>query len=196
MFWWNRTHAYEPSPGSTRSRWWGYRGKTGEKFDPDAFPGDSDQRPDDDGHADMTSSFAATMYAFGLEGQNGTRIDQVAIASKRWIDRAIGNGTNPAYYITNADTDGDWDQVFDHLPMSCYRPSILEALEPLAATELTNDSGGFRRQYAENIAELAFFHEFAQTDPACGPSCGDGVCNGPEDCVGCPQDCACPVEGC
>ena len=195
-FWWNRTYAYEPSPGSTRSRWWGYRGKTNENFDPDAFPGDSDQRPEDDGHADMSSSFALRVYAFGLEGQNGTRIDQVAMASKRWIDRAVNNGTNPAYYITNGDTDGDWRDIFDHLPMSCVRASILEDLEALAPAHITDDAGNFRRSNLENIAELAFFNEYS-TPPACGPSCGDGICSGPEDCVGCPVDCgACPIGPC
>ena len=191
VFWWNRTYAYEPSPGATRSRWWGYRGKLDERFDPDAFPGDSEQRPEDVGHADMSSSFAARVFALGLEGQNGTRIDQVAMASKRWVDRAVGQG-NPSYYITNDDEDGEWDDMFDHLPMACHRGSILEALEPLAADVLTNDQGDYRRSYVENLAELAFFSEYAGAARACGPSCGDGVCGGPEDCVGCPEDCACP----
>lgn len=195
-FWWNRTYAYEPSPGSTRSRWWGYRGKTSENFDPEAYPGDSEQRPEDDGHADMSSSFALRIYALGLEGQNGTRIDQVAMASKRWIDRAVGQGTDPAYYITNDDTDGDWRDLFDHLPMSCARASILEELEALAPIHLTNDAGDYRRSNLENLAELAFFGE-NQAPPACGPSCGDGICSGPEDCVGCPVDCGnCPIDPC
>jgi hypothetical protein len=194
IFWWNRTYAYEPSPGATRSRWWGYRGKTSESFDPAAFPGDADQRPEDDGHADMSSSFAATMYALGLEGQNGTRIDQLAMTSKRWIDRAVSNATSPAYYITNDDTDGEWTDLFDHLPMSCYRVGILDELSALAPAHLTDSDGAYRRSHLENIAELAYFTEFAGTAPACGPSCGDGVCNGPEDCVGCPDDCGtCPT---
>lgn len=195
-FWWNRTYAYEPSPDSSRSRWWGYRGSLTERFDPDAFPGAAAHRPEDVGHADMSSSFAAAVYAMGLPGQNATRIDQVSLASKRWIDRAIANDTNPAYYITNDDTDGEWPDMFDHLPMSCYRSSILTDLAALAPTYLTNDNGDFRRGHIENIAELAYFSEFSKNGPACGPSCGDGTCNGPEDCIGCPEDCgACP-RGC
>lgn len=192
IFWWNRTYGYEPSPGSTRSRWWGYRGKVAEGFDPEAFPGDADQRPEDVGHADMSSSFASRVYALGLEGQNGTRIDQVAMSSKRWVDRAVGQGGAPSYYITNDDNDGEWDDMFDHLPMACHRASILEVLEPLAADVLTDDGGGFRRSYLENLAELAFYSEYVGSAPGCGPSCGDGVCGGAEDCVGCPEDCVCP----
>lgn len=187
IFWWNRTYGYEPSPGSTRSRWWGYRGKLGERFDPDAFPGDAEQQPEDVGHADMSSSFASRVYALGLEGQNGTRIDQVAMSSKRWVDRAVGQGGNPSDYITNDDNDGEWDDMFDHLPMACHRFSILEVLGPV--TRDRGDGGGFRRSCLENLAELAFYSEYVGSAPACGPSCGDGVCGGAEDCVGCPEDC-------
>jgi hypothetical protein len=71
---------------------------------------------------------------------------------------------------------------------------ILDELSALAPAHLTDSDGAYRRSHLENIAELAYFTEFAGTAPACGPSCGDGVCNGPEDCVGCPDDCGtCPT---
>jgi hypothetical protein len=191
-FWWNRTYAHEPRAGASLSRWWGYRGSLTERFDPDAFPGDDDHRPEDAGHADMSSSFAALSFALGLEGQNGTRIDQVALASKRWIDRAVADGTAPSYYITNDDTNGEWRDLFDHLPMACWRSSILTDLAALAPLHLTDAAGDFRRSEIENLAELAYLSEYSAT-LACGPRCGDGTCNGPEDCVGCPEDCGpCP----
>ncbi len=193
VFWWNRTYAHEPSAGSSISRWWGYRGKLGERFDPDAYPGDDDQRPEDVGHADMSSSLAADVYALGLEGLNATRMDQVALTSKRWVDRALDDPF-PSYAITGDDNDGEWSDLFDHLPMSCYRASILSDLAAEAPVHLTNDSGDYRRATLENLAEFAFFSEFAGTAPACGPTCGDGICNGPEDCVGCPDDCGACID--
>lgn len=189
-FWWNRTYGYLPSEGSTRSRWWGYRGEVGERFDPD-----SEQRPEDLGHADMTSSFALRMWELGLGSLNATRMDQVAMSSKRWVDRAVSNETNPAFEIVNADTGGEWRDMYDHLPMSCLRASILEDLSALAPMHLTSDDGDYRRTYLENVAEFAYYTEFGATPSACGPVCGDGVCNGPEDCIGCADDCgACPVS--
>lgn len=189
-FWWNRTYGYLPSTGSTRSRWWGYRGELDARFDPDG--GD---RPEDLGHADMTSSFALRMFELGLGSLNATRLDQVAMSSKRWLDRAIGNDTNPAFEIVNADVGGEWRDMYDHLPMACLRGSILEDLAALAPQHLTNEDGDYRRSYIENIAEFAYYTEFSATPSACGPVCGDGVCNGPEDCVGCPDDCGpCPLS--
>ncbi|MEM6992664.1 MAG: hypothetical protein AAF721_19275 [Myxococcota bacterium] len=196
FFWWNRTIAHEPSEGASLSRWWGYRGKVGERFDPDAFPGDADQRPEDVGHADMSASLAADIYALGLPGLNATRIDQVALTSKRWVDRAVADDA-PAYYMTGDDTDGEWVDLFDHLPMACYRASILPDLAAEAPSRLTNDEGAYRRANLENLAEFAFYSEFSGTAPGCGPACGDGVCNGPEDCVGCEADCgACAPQAC
>lgn len=191
-FWWNRTYAYEPSPGSTRSRWYGYRGELDERFNPD----DDTHRAEDLGHADMTGSFADRMFAFGLGSLNATRMDQVAMASKRWVDRVLSTDDAPSYSITNDDHDGEWRDLFDHLPMSCYRGSILEDLTALAPVELANDDGSYPRAVIENIAEFAYYTEFADSASPCGPTCGDGVCEGAEDCVGCPSDCVCPTGSC
>lgn len=191
-FWWNRTYAYEPSPGSTRSRWYGYRGELSERFDPD----DVTHRAEDLGHADMTSSFADRMFTLGLGSLNGTRMDQVAMASKRWVDRVLSTDDSPSYAITNDDHDGEWRDLFDHLPMSCYRGSILEDLTALAPIELANEDGSYPRAVIENLAEFAYYSEFSGSASPCGPSCGDGVCEGPEDCVGCPADCECPTGAC
>lgn len=191
-FWWNRTYAYEPSPGSTRSRWYGYRGELTERFDPD----NDTHRAEDLGHADMTGSFADRMFTLGLGSLNATRMDQVAMASKRWVDRVLSTDDLPSYAITNDDHEGEWRDLFDHLPMSCYRGSILGDLTALAPTELANDDGSYPRAVIENIAEFAYYTEFADSPSPCGPTCGDGVCGGAEDCVGCPADCACPTAGC
>ncbi len=191
-FWWNRTYAYEPSPGSTRSRWYGYRGELGERFNPD----DDTHRAEDIGHADMTSSFADRMFTFGLGSLNATRMDQVAMASKRWVDRVLSTDDAPSYAITNDDHDGEWRDLFDHLPMSCYRGSILEDLTALAPIELANDDGSYPRAVIENLAEFAYYTEYADSVSPCGPTCGDGVCGGAEDCVGCPADCECPSGQC
>lgn len=188
-FWWNRTYAYEPSPGATRSRWYGYRGELAERFDPE----DASHRPEDLGHADMTSSFADRMYALGL-GLNATRMDQVAMASKRWVDRTVSTGGAPSYAITNDDSDGEWRDLFDHLPMSCHRGSILEDLATLSVENLANEDGSYPRSVVENIVEFAYYSEFSDTPSPCGPTCGDGVCNGAEDCVGCPDDCTCDCD--
>jgi len=191
-FWWNRTYAYEPSPGSTRSRWYGYRGELTERFNPD----DDTHRAEDIGHADMTNSFADRMFTLGLGSLNTTRMDQVAMASKRWVDRVVSTDAAPSYAITNDDHDGEWRDLFDHLPMSCYRGSILEDLGALAPIELANDDGSYPRAVIENIAEFAYYTEFAGSASPCGPTCGDGVCGGAEDCVGCPADCECPAGSC
>lgn len=191
-FWWNRTYAYEPSAGSTRSRWYGYRGELTERFNPD----DATHRAEDLGHADMTSSFADRMFTLGLGSLNGTRMDQVAMASKRWVDRVLSTDDAPSYAITNDDHDGEWRDLFDHLPMSCYRGSILEDLTALAPIELANEDGSYPRAVLENIAEFAYYTEFSGSASPCGPSCGDGVCEGAEDCVGCPADCECPSGQC
>jgi|GEM_PF-6392867 len=138
VFWWNRTYGHKPNPNPLSSRWWGYRGKLDERFDPDAYPGDADQRPEDLGHADMSASLAAEIYALGLPGLNPTRIDQVALTSKRWVSRALDDPA-PSYAITGDDTDGKWDDLFDHLPMACYRESILTDLSGEAPSRLANE---------------------------------------------------------
>lgn len=191
-FWWNRTYAYEPSPESTRSRWYGYRGELTERFDPE----DAAQDPEDIGHADMNSAFAHRMFTLGLGNLNATRLDQIAMASKRWVDRVLSTDDAPSFSITNDDHGGEWRDLFDHLPMSCYRGSILGDLTALAPIELANDDGSYPRAVIENIAEFAYYTEFADSPSPCGPTCGDGVCEGAEDCVGCPADCECPTGSC
>ena len=188
-FWYNRSYRHDPIDNSVPSRWWAYRGDLDARFEPN----DLSLRPEDLGHGDLTSTFVADLYRASLDGVNATRMAQVATASKRWVDRAVATGT-PAEHITNNDNNGLWTDLFDHLPMACVHGSILSDLAAEAPVRLTNGNGDYRFSFVENIAELAYFEQYAGT-AACSPECGDGVCSGPEDCVGCAQDCGmCPLD--